>query len=88
MQVVAALPAVGLGVLQPEQTLGGQFGEDLVGEPAIVLPLLGVWGELAFDEPAGRLSQLLVLVGEGGEMPGLIGNLMVCELPSMGWGES
>ncbi len=57
VQVVAALPAVGLGVLQPEQALRGQLRKDLVGEPALVLPLLRVRRELALDEAArGRVA--------------------------------
>src|SRR5271166_1736851 len=65
VQVVAALPAVGLRVLQPQQPLGGHLSEYLVGEPALLLPALGVRRELALDEAADRLSQFLVLVGEG-----------------------
>ena len=64
VQVVAALTAVLLGVLQPEQPLGGQLREHLVGEPPLLLPLLGMWRELPLDEAARRLSQLVVLVGE------------------------
>jgi Arc/MetJ family transcription regulator len=66
VQVVAALSAVLVRVLQPEQPLRGELAEQLVGEPAVVLPLLRVWRELALDEAADRLSQLFVLVGEGG----------------------
>ena len=67
VQVVAALAAVGLRVLQPEQALRGELREHLVGEPALVLPLLRVRRQLALDEAADRLSQLFVLVGERGE---------------------
>jgi hypothetical protein len=65
VQVVPALAAIGLRVLQPQQPLSGQLGKDLIGEPAILLPLLGVGGELPFDEAPGGGPQLLVLVGEG-----------------------
>ncbi len=65
VQVVAALSAVLLGVLQPEQTLCGELSEQLVGKPLLVLPLLRVRRELALDEAAGRSPELLVLLGEG-----------------------
>src|SRR5204863_3050919 len=65
VQVVAALPAVLDRVLEPEQALGGELGEDLVGEPALLLPLRRVRRELAVDESAHGLAQLFVLVGKG-----------------------
>jgi hypothetical protein len=65
VQVVAALAAVALGVLQPEQALRGELLEGLVSEPVLVLPALGVGAQLAFDEAARGGAQLLVLVGEG-----------------------
>ena len=57
-------PAVALRVLQPEQPLGGQ-PEDLAREPARPAPSVGVGRQLALDEAADRLAQLLVLGGEG-----------------------
>src|SRR6202035_3519048 len=65
VQVVAALPPVLEGVLEPEQALGGELSEHLVGEPVVLLPLLGVGRQLAFYEAAGGGPQLLVLLGEG-----------------------
>ena len=47
----------------------GQRREDLVGEPARVLPLLGVRAQLVRDEAADRLAQLLVLLGERRDRP-------------------
>jgi len=64
VQVVAALPAQLLRVLQAEQALSRELAEDLIGKPALLLPLLGVRGELAFDEAARGCAQLFVLVGE------------------------
>ncbi len=64
VQVVAALPAVLDRVLQPEQALGRELSEHLIGEPLLLLPLLGVGGQLAFDEAAGGFPQLLVLLCE------------------------
>ena len=52
VQVVAALPAVLGGVLQAEQSLRGELREDLVGKPAVALPLLRVGGQLALEEAA------------------------------------
>ena len=65
VQVVAALPAVLLGVLQAEEADGREPGEDLVGEPARLLPLRRVGAQLVGDEAPDRLAQRLVLVGEG-----------------------
>ena len=65
VQVVAALAAVLLGVLQAEEADPRQLGEDLVGEPARLLPLGGVRAQLVGDEAPDRLAQRLVLVGEG-----------------------
>ena len=64
MQVVAALPAVALLVLQAQQPLGGHLRKDVVREPAVLLPLRRVWCQLSLDEAASRLAQLLVLIGE------------------------
>jgi hypothetical protein len=65
VQVVAALAAVALRVLEPQQPLRGELRKDLVGKPALLLPLLGVRRELALDEAAGGGPQLLVLLAEG-----------------------
>ena len=72
VQVVAALPAVLLGVLQAEEADGRELGEDLVGEPARLLPLGRVGTKLVGDEAPDRVAQRLVLVGEGrvGRHPG------------------
>src|SRR5207248_2278523 len=69
VHVVAALAAVLLRVLQPEEPDGGQLLEDLVREPALVLPLLGMGAELRRHEPPHALSELLVLVRERGRRP-------------------
>src|SRR6202007_1513019 len=50
VQIVAALPAQLGRVLQAEQALRGELSKDLVGEPPLVLPSLGVRRELAVDE--------------------------------------
>jgi hypothetical protein len=64
MEVVAALPAVGLRVLQPEEAeLGGAL-EDRVGKPARPLPLARVGTQLRLREAADRLAELSMLVGE------------------------
>ena len=42
-----------------------ELSEDIVGEPAFLLPLLRIRGQLTLDEPAGGGTQLLVLGGEG-----------------------
>jgi len=61
VEVVAALAAVALRVLQTQQSLRGELWEDLVGEPALLLPLLRVRRELALNEAADGPSQLFVL---------------------------
>ena len=66
VQVVAALAAVLRRVLQAEQALRRELREDLVREPAVLLPLLRVRRQLAVEEAADRRAQLLVLGGEGG----------------------
>src|SRR6202023_2130300 len=66
VQVVAALPAVLLRVLEAEKAVCRKLRKDLVGEPFIALPLLRMGRQLALDEAPDRLAQLLVLVGEGG----------------------
>ena len=65
VEVVAALPAVLLGVLQAEEAHRRELGEDLVGEPARLLPLGRVGAKLVGDEAPDRVAQRLVLVGEG-----------------------
>src|SRR5205807_735524 len=59
------LAAVLLRVLQAEVAVLGELGEDLVVEPARLLPLLGVRAQLLVDEAPQRLAELLVLLGEG-----------------------
>ena len=61
--VVAALPAVLLGLVEPEETELAHPLEHPVRERGL-LPLLGVGLELLDHETADRLAQLLVLVGE------------------------
>ncbi len=59
VQVVAALAAELGRVLQAEQALRSELREDLVREPARVLPLLRVRGELAVEKAADRLRAAL-----------------------------
>src|SRR5207248_708122 len=66
VQVVAALTAVLLGVLESEVAVRGELVEDLVGEPALVLPLLRVRRELALDEAPRLHPEVLVLLRERG----------------------
>ena len=61
--VVAALAAVLLGLVEAEEAELAHPLEHPVGERGL-LPLLGVGLELLDHEPADRLAQLLVLVGE------------------------
>ena len=61
--VVAALAAVRLGLVEPEEAELAHPLEHPVGEGRL-LPLLGVGLELLDHEAADRLAQLLVLVGE------------------------
>ena len=61
--VVAALAAVLLGLVEPEEAELAHPLEHPVRERRL-LPLLGVGLELLDHEPADRLAQLLVLVGE------------------------
>ena len=90
VQVVAALAAVLLGVLQAEEADARQPAEDLVGEPARLLPLGGVRAQLLGDEAPDRLAQRLVLVGEGrvgGHSPATvlhagIARVIVCRWPA------
>ena len=65
VHVVAALAAVLLRVLQPQEPGGRQLVEHLVGKPARVLPLGGVGAQLLGHEAADGLAQVLVLLGEG-----------------------
>ena len=69
MQVIPALAAVLLGVLQPEEADSRQLVEHLVREPALVLPLLGVGPQLVGHEPPYGLPKLLVLLAERRERP-------------------
>src|SRR5581483_1246628 len=64
MHVVAALAAVLLGVLEPEEAELGHAREHVVGEPARVFPLARVRSQLGLDEAPDRLAQRFVLVGE------------------------
>src|SRR5205085_1499020 len=64
VDVGASLPAVLLRVLEPKEAKLPHTQEDLVWEPAGVLPFLGVGSQLAGDEAADGLPQHLVLVGE------------------------
>ncbi len=61
--VVAALSAVGLGLVEAEKAELAHAMEDRVRERRL-LPLVGVRRELLLRERADRLAQLLVLVGE------------------------
>ena len=61
--VVAALAAVLLGLVEPEEAELAHPLEHPVGERRL-LPLLGVGLELLDHEPADRVAQLLVVVGE------------------------
>ena len=61
--VVAALTAVLLGLVQPEEAELAHPLEHPVGERRL-LPLLGVGLELLDHEAPDRLAELLVLVGE------------------------
>ena len=61
--VVAALAAVLLGLVEPEEAELAHPLEDPVREGRL-LPLLGVGLELLDHEAADRVAQLLVLVGE------------------------
>ena len=66
VQIVAAL-ATQLGrVLKAEQALRRELWENLIGEPALGLPLLRVRSQLAVEEAANGLPQLFVLLGEWG----------------------
>ena len=65
VQVGAALAAVGLGELQPEEAELGAALVELAGEFARRLPLVDVGRDLLLDEAADRLAQLLVLLAEG-----------------------
>src|SRR5690606_20388888 len=64
VDVVAALAAVLLRVLEAEVAELGAAAEDVVGKPALLLPLGGVGAELVRDEAADRLAELLVLLRE------------------------
>jgi hypothetical protein len=52
VEVVTTLAPVLGRVLQAEQALRGELRKDLVGEPTVLLPLLGVRGQLAIEEAA------------------------------------
>ena len=64
VQVVAALAAVGLGELQPEEAELGAAAVEVTGEFPRLLPLIDVRRHLRGDEPRHRLAQLLVLAAE------------------------
>ena len=66
-EVVAALAAVLLGVLQPEEPLRGQLGKTSLGNQRSSSHSRGVGRQLALDEAPDRRAQVLVLVGEGRE---------------------
>ena len=61
MQVVAALAAVGLGELQPEEAELGAAAVEIAGEFPRRLPRVDVRRDLRGDEPRDRLAELLVL---------------------------
>ena len=61
--IVAALPAVLLGLVETQEPQLAHAREHRVGERRL-LPLLGVRRELFDGEAADRLAQLFVLVGE------------------------
>ena len=65
VQVGAALAAVLLGELQPEEAELGAAAVELAGEFARRLPLVDVGRDLLGDEAADGLAQLLVLLAEG-----------------------
>src|SRR6478672_7431648 len=58
VQVAAALAAVALLVLQPEEAQLAAAQEDLVWHPLRVLPLHGIGTQLGLDEAPQRLPQL------------------------------
>jgi hypothetical protein len=60
--VIASAPI--FSVLEAEVALRGERAEHLVGEPARVLPRLGVRRELGLDEAPDDLPERLVLLGE------------------------
>src|SRR5207248_6733561 len=62
-EVVAALPAVLLWLVQPEEAELAHAREDPVGERRL-LPLVRVWRQLFDGEVGDRLAQRFVLVGE------------------------
>ncbi len=62
VQVVAALTAQLGGILQTDRPLCGELWENLVGKPALGLPLLRMRCEFAVQEAANGLAQLFVLV--------------------------
>ena len=61
--VVAALAAKFFGLVEPQETLGAELGEALVGEGRL-LPAFGVRCDLLGDEAADRLAELIVFVVE------------------------
>ena len=65
VQVGAALAAVLLGELEPEEAELGATPVELAREPARLLPLVDVWRYLLGDEAPHGLAQLLVLLAEG-----------------------
>jgi hypothetical protein len=64
VQVVAALAAVALGELQPEEAQLGAARVQLARELARRLPLVDVRSDLLGDEAGDGLAQLLVLLAE------------------------
>jgi len=64
VQVGAALAAVGLGELQPEEAELGAAAVELTREFARRLPLVDVGRDLLGDEAGDGFAQLLVLLAE------------------------
>jgi hypothetical protein len=65
VEVVAALAAQLLRVLEAEEAELPAAGVELAGELARVLPFVDVRRDLALDEAGDGLAQLLVLRAEG-----------------------
>src|SRR5689334_628460 len=73
VQVSAALAAVFLWELQPEEAELGTAPVELAGEFPRLLPLRDMGRDLLGDEAANRLAQLLVLLAEGRKSGALAG---------------
>src|SRR5581483_11586370 len=67
VEQVAALPAVALRKLEPQEAELAAALEQLPRELASLLPPVDVRGDLGGDEAADALAQLLVLLGERGQ---------------------